>query len=302
MKKLIPLLAALAAAILLTLRPEAASAGVRAGLSLCAGTVIPSLFPFFVVISLLLQLGLADQLQGVCGPVMGPLFHMRGACALPLLAGLLGGYPSGARAAASMYAQGRLTRQEAETLLGFCDNCGPGFLFGYAGAAVLGDTRLGAALCAVHILSALITGWIVCRVRRQRGTPQALPERGGEAVPFAQALIASARSAVESTLNVCAFVVLFQTLAALLPGELPWYALGALELVSGMSVLPDGGAGFVAAAALAGWGGISVHCQALALTVPEGLSFRAHWAGKALQAGVSALLAAGALGIMGGIA
>ena len=111
MKKAIPLLAALAAMILLTLRPEAATEGVRAGLVLCAGTVIPALFPFFAVISLLLQLGLADRLQGVCGPIMGPLFRMRGACALPLLAGLLGGYPSGARTAASMYAQGRLTRQ-----------------------------------------------------------------------------------------------------------------------------------------------------------------------------------------------
>lgn len=295
MKKWIPLLTALAAAVLLTLRPEAAPAGVRTGLTLCAGTVIPSLFPFFVVISLLLQLGLADCLQGVCGPVMGPLFHMRGACALPLLAGLLGGYPSGARTAASMYAQGRLTRQEAETLLGFCDNCGPGFLLGYAGAAVLGDAGLGAALCGVHILSALVTGMIVCRVRRDRGTPQALPQGGSGAVSFAQALTASARGAVESTLNVCAFVVLFQTLAALLPGELPWYGLGALELVSGMSALPGGQAGFVAAAGLAGWGGLSVHCQALALTAPEGLSFRAHWLGKALQAGISVLLAAGFL-------
>ena len=293
MKKLFPLLAALAAAVLLTLRPQAASAGVRSGLALCAGTVIPSLVPFFVVIALLLKLGLADRLQGIFRPVMGPLFHMRGACALPLLAGLLGGYPSGARTAAGMYAQGRLTRQEAETLLGFCDNCGPGFLLGYAGTAVLGDARLGAALCGVHILSALATGMAVCRVRRQRGTPQALPQGRGESVSFARALTESARGAVDATLNVCAFVVLFQTLAALLP--LPWYAMGALELVTGMSALPAGRAGFVAAAALAGWGGVSVHCQALALTAPEGLSFRAHWWGKAVQAGVSALLAAAVL-------
>lgn len=298
MKKAIPLMAALAAAVLLAIRPQAASAGVRAGLSLCAGTVIPSLFPFFVVISLLLQLGLADGLQGVCRPVMGPLFRMRGVCALPLLAGLLGGYPSGARTAAGMYAQGRLTRQEAETLLGFCDNCGPGFLLGYVGAAVLGDVRLGAILCGVHMVSAVITGMILCRVRRQRGTPKALPRGGGGTVSFAQALTGSVRGAVESTLQVCAFVVLFQTLAALLPGELPWYALGALELVTGMSALPGGSAGFIAAAALAGWGGLSVHCQALALTAPEGLSFRAHWVGKALQAGISAVLAAGVAALM----
>ena len=53
--------------------------------------MIPSLFPFFAAVSLLLQLGAAEALQGACGKIMGPLFHMRGACALPLLAGLLGG-------------------------------------------------------------------------------------------------------------------------------------------------------------------------------------------------------------------
>ena len=100
MKKALPAVSVLAVALLLLLRPQEAAAAVRDGLSLCGRTVIPSLFPFFVVISLLLQLGLAESLQRICGAVMGPLFHLRGACALPLLAGLLGGDPSGARTAA----------------------------------------------------------------------------------------------------------------------------------------------------------------------------------------------------------
>ena len=136
MKKWLTLLAVLAAGGLLLLRPQEAAQAVREGLALCAGTVIPSLFPFFVVVSLLLQLGLAEALQGLCGPFMGPLFRMRGVCALPLLAGLLGGYPAGARTAAELFQQGRLSQREAELLLGFCDNCGPAFLLGYVGAGV----------------------------------------------------------------------------------------------------------------------------------------------------------------------
>ena len=78
MKRFLLTAAVLLAAALLLLRPAEAAEAVRSGLRLCAGTVIPSLFPFFVVISLLLQLGLAESLQTVCGPVMGPLFRMRG--------------------------------------------------------------------------------------------------------------------------------------------------------------------------------------------------------------------------------
>lgn len=291
MKKLFPAAAVLAVALLLLLRPQAASQAVRDGLSLCARTVIPSLFPFFAVISLLLALGTAETLGKICGPVMGPLFRMRGECALPLLAGLLGGYPSGAQTAASLYAQGRITRREAELLLGFCDNCGPAFLLGYVGAGVLGDTGLGLRLYLIHILAALVTGVLLCRLVRNRGlalTGGAPPARE---ISFPQALTSSVTGALRSTLNICAFVVFFRVLSALPPVPLPAPVLGALEMVGGIAALSPGRAGFVAAAAIVGWGGLSVHCQAMALTIPEGLSFRWHWVGKAVQAAASAGLA-----------
>ena len=287
------MLAASAAAALLLLRPQKAASAVRAGLALCAGTVVPSLFPFFAAISLLLQLGAAEALGRLCAPIMRPLFRMRGVCALPLLAGLLGGYPSGAKTAASLYAQGRITRQEAELLLGFCDNCGPAFLLGCVGAGVLGNPDAGLWLYAVHILSAILAGILLCRLSGDRG-----PVLLGSALPaapvsFPQALTSSVTGALASTLNVCAFVVFFQVLSALPPAPPPPLVLGILELVGGVASLTPGPGGFAAAAAIVGWGGLSVHCQAMSLAAPEGLSFRWHWAGKALQAVLSALLAAG---------
>lgn len=294
MKKYLPAFAVLTAAALLLLRPQEAAEAVREGLRLCAGTVVPSLFPFFAVISLLLQLGLAESLQGACGPLMKPLFRMRGICALPLLAGLLGGYPSGVKAAAGLYEQGGISRQEAELLLGFCDNCGPAFLLGYVGAGVLGNMRAGAALFAVHALAAVLTGAVLCRAVKDRGPSLPGRRRPAKPVPFPQALTASVSGAAGSMLNICAFVVLFRVLAALPPAQLPLPALGALEMVSGAAALAPGRAGFIAASAIVGWGGLSVHCQALSLASPAGLSFRWHWAGKAMQAGLSAALAAGA--------
>ena len=289
---MLPIAAILAAAALLLLRPQEAAAAVREGLALCGGTVIPSLFPFFAAVSLLLQLGAAEALQGACGKIMGPLFHMRGACALPLLAGLLGGYPSGAAAVAGLYEQGGVSRQEAELLLGFCDNCGPAFLLGYVGAGVLGDPGAGAALFAVHAAAAVLWGTVLCRVRRERGSAPAGGGRKRRAASFPQALTAAVSGALQSMLNICAFVVLFRVLAALPPVPLPFPALGALEMVSA-AALPEGRWAFSAAAALTGGGGLSVHCQAMSVAGSAGLSFRWHWLGKAVQAAVSFLLAAG---------
>ncbi|MDE6935155.1 MAG: sporulation protein, partial [Oscillospiraceae bacterium] len=240
MKQSVPLLAVLAAAALLLLRPEAASQAVGDGLALCASTVIPALFPFFAVVSLLLQLGLAGSLQGLCAPFMGPVFHLRGVCALPLLTGLLGGYPSGARTAADLCRQGLLTRREAELLLGFCDNCGPGFLLGYVGAGILGSARAGAYLFLIHVCSALLVGMFLCRLCGDRGSAllgSSLPAR---VIPFPQALTAAVSGALASTLSICAFVVLFRVLAALPPVRLPVPLLGALEMVTGTAALAPG--------------------------------------------------------------
>ena len=292
MKQSVPLLAVLAAAALLLLRPEAASQAVGDGLALCASTVIPALFPFFAVVSLLLQLGLVGSLQGLCAPFMGPVFHLRGVCALPLLTGLLGGYPSGARTAADLCRQGLLTRREAELLLGFCDNCGPGFLLGYVGAGILGSARAGAYLFLIHVCSALLVGAVLCRLCGDRGSAllgSSLPAR---VIPFPQALTAAVSGALASTLSICAFVVLFRVLAALPPVRLPAPLLGVLEMVTGTAALAPGRAGFIAAAVMMGWGGLSVHCQAMAVAAPAELSFRWHWIGKALQAALSGLLAA----------
>ena len=290
MKKL-TIIAVLAVGVLLLLRPETVSAAVREGLGLCARTVIPSLFPFFVVTSLLLALGLADGLQGIFAPFMGPLFHLRGACALPLIPGLVGGYPSGARTAAELYRQGQISRQEAEVLLGFCDNCGPAFLLGYVGAGVLGSTRAGVWIFLIHVLSALLTGFVLCRLARDRG-PALLGSRlPVKPTPFSQSLTGAVSAALTSTLQICAFVVAFGVLSAMLPAWIPPAASGVLEMVSGVSALSPGQTGFILAAAIVGWGGLSVHCQALSVAGPEGLNLRWHWAGKAVQAAVSTLLA-----------
>lgn len=293
MKRFLSLLAAACAVLLLLLRPQEAAGAVRSGLSLCGRTVIPSLFPFFAAVSLLLQLGAAESLSGLWGPVMRPLFRMRGECAMPLLAGLLGGYPAGAKTAAGLYAQGRISRQEAELLLGFCDNCGPAFLLGYVGAGILGSAEAGLWLYFIHILSALLTGLLLCRLVRDRGPALLGSSLPAGTVSFPAALTSAVSGALTSTLSICAFVVLFQVLAALPPFPLPVPALGILEMVTAVAALPAGPAGFISAAAITSWGGLSVHCQAMSLTAPEGLSFRWHWVGKAVQAALAALLAAG---------
>ncbi|MBR2895531.1 MAG: sporulation protein [Oscillospiraceae bacterium] len=292
MKKVFSVLAVLLFAALLLTHPDTMANGVREGISLCTQTVVPSLFPFFVVTSLLLSLGVDSDLQGLCGPMMQPLFQMRGVCALPLLAGLLGGYPTGARTAAQLHGRGVITRQEAELLLGFCNNCGPGFLIGYVGVGILGSMRAGVCLFLIHTVAALLTGVLLCRMYRRREVPLLSRDLPAQTVSVSGAVTTSVASALNATLNICAYVVLFRAAAALISGVVPDVLLGGLEMVSGTAAVSSDVSGFVTAAGIVAWGGLSVHCQTL--SVAENLSLRFHMLGKILQTILSIILAFGA--------
>ena len=116
--------------------PREASEGALSGLILSFKTVLPALFPYFVLSGLAVRLGTAGIPGRPFGRIMERLFHLPGGCAPALLLGLLGGYPVGARTGAELYASGRCSRSELSRLLSFCCNGGPGFILGFLGSGI----------------------------------------------------------------------------------------------------------------------------------------------------------------------
>ena len=79
----------------LVLAPDQAIAGAKDGLTLCFNVIVPSLFPFFVLSSLVVDLGLAAYLGRAMERLMRPLFRVSGSCAAAIALGFIGGYPVG---------------------------------------------------------------------------------------------------------------------------------------------------------------------------------------------------------------
>ena len=209
----IALAAALAALGALLLCSQAALESARAGLTLCAQMIVPSLLPFFMLSSLLQQLGLPGILGRLLYPVTQKLFGIGGAGASALLLGVTGGYPLGADAVARLRRSGALTREQAERALAFCNNSGPAFLVGAAGVGVFHSAGYGLLLYGVHVLSAVLVGMLFAP--RSGGS---LPEPRGQiaAVSLAQALPEAVRSAVCAVLTVSGFVVTFSVVTGML--------------------------------------------------------------------------------------
>ena len=293
--------------------PGEAIEGAKEGLSLCFNVIVPSLFPFFVLSSLVVDLGLAAYLGRALEGLMRPLFRVSGSCAAAVALGFIGGYPVGARTALQLYEQGLCSKTEAERLLAFCNNSGPAFILGVVGAGIFGDSRVGLLLYLTHALASLLVGLLFrfygggdsARARGQRPKPI-------RTVTLPAAFTGAVARALQSTLNICAFVVFFAVVLRLLSAygvlsalaqllslagfEGEWarrLVAGLLELSSGVASLRGGAqlAGRVSMAAfMLGWAGLSVHCQVLSFLVDSGLSARVYLAGKLCHGLIAAAL------------
>ena len=152
--------AALAFGVLVLAVPEAAARGFAGGTALCLQSVLPALFPFFVVCELLTA---APPPAALLRPMQRVLGLESAETARALLLSWVGGYAVCARLAGKLYGAGRITRRDAALLqvLGCCS--GPGFVIGCVGGALLGNVRLGVVLYAAQIGANLGAG-AVCQL------------------------------------------------------------------------------------------------------------------------------------------
>ena len=152
--------AALAFGVLVLAVPEAATRGFAGGTALCLQSVLPALFPFFVVCELLTA---APPPAALLRPMQRVLGLASAETARALLLSWVGGYAVCARLAGQLYGAGRITRRDAALLqvLGCCS--GPGFVIGCVGGALLGNVRLGVVLYAAQIGANLGAG-AVCQL------------------------------------------------------------------------------------------------------------------------------------------
>ena len=288
------LLLLIAAAIWLLLDSSVRDA-VGAGLALCARSVIPAQFPFMVVSSMLMSMGLGELLSKPLGALMA-LYGIDGAGASAVVLGFLGGYPTGARTAGELYRDRLLTREETLRLLTFCNNANPAFLITVLGLGIFGSVRAGLWLWLIHVAAALITGLLAGRPKKNTGAVPGNHRRPAfKAARLPDAFVGAVQSALRGILNVCAFVVIFcvLTLPCQSIGGVPGAVLsGLLELFSTLPAIPASPTGFILAAGLSGWGGLSVLCQTAALLRDTDLSIGQCAAGKAVHGALSSLLAA----------
>lgn len=272
--------------IVLILDSKTALLGAKDGIDLCIRTVIPSLFPFFLLSNLL-----TGSLMGVKFRILRPIGQLFG---LPkgteslLIPAFLGGYPAGAQSISAAYESGHLSQNNAEKLLACCNNAGPAFLFGMIGP-LFPNPGYAWALWGIHILSALLVSRIF-----------SVNTASAKIVSSTRCGITEAMaSATKAMALVCGWITAFRVLIAFLTRWVLWLLpVTAQVAVAGLLELSNGCCSLVSiecipvrftlCACLLAFGGLCVTMQTA--SAAKGLSLEYYVAGKGLQVMFSLIL------------
>lgn len=288
-RSLLPAAVAGVGMFILIVDSKTALVGAEEGIDLCIRTVIPTLFPFFV-----LAIILTGSLTGAKSKLLRPFGRL---CGIPkgaeciLLTGLLGGYPVGAQCISQAYATGLLSKVDASRMLGFCSNAGPAFLFGMS-AFLFSNRSIPLLLWMIHIISAIVTGMV-------------LPGKSNSEVSASPNLIRSAGNTLQKSLrvtaNVCCWVLLFRIILTFLERWFLWalpqtgqiVIAGVLELSNGyiaLSSIKNECLRFILASIFLSFGGICVLLQTASVTGQAGLDLGLYFPGKLIQCAISAAI------------
>ena len=306
--------------ILMLLHPEITVKGASNGLLLWYSSVVPALFPFMVLSSLIVASGSLSILMAPVRLVFGPLLGLSAEGCYTLLSGLVCGFPMGAKTCADFLSRGQISLKEGKFLMAVCNHASPMFLLGYVYPLFHGNLPLWKLLAAVYgpaLLLALPTrllyrnGAPTGRKPKMQGIaePQEIPGPNppspNQSNPGNLSADEAILSSVEVLCRIGGLLILFSIAveflrgARQLPAGLRLFLMGAMEMTTGIrelaAALPYPYSAAAACASLT-FGGLSGILQtkaalgALAQKKKAGLSIRQYCVWKLLYACLTAAI------------
>ena len=221
--------------------------------------VAPALFPFMLVMPLLICPEAIHMYEKIFGRLTRVLFGLPGCIAPAVVIGMVAGSPAGVIAVGSAAQKAGLEKKKFLRVAACTCGLSPSFLISGIGAGILKSPDIGKML----FVTQMITQMIMLTVTRGM--------RGGGKTDIENAQIEdnAVRTAVMSVLTIAGYMVLFNVLAAvidqIIEGIAADYLICALEISMGAGKIAEmhlnETAEMMALAGLCGFGGICICAQ-----------------------------------------
>ena len=273
--------------LIIILDGKTALQGAISGIDLCLRTVIPSLFPFFILTGIL-----SNTIIGHRFSLLQPICRF---CKIPdgsaslLILGLLAGYPVGAQLVSQAQRDGNLSYSSAIRMAAFCNNAGPSFIFGILSTMFIHSYNAW-FLWGIQIISALIVGVLL---------PSYNVDPCNLHKPSSISVTKAMERAIKTMASVCGWVIASRILLGFCKIWFLWrFPVAVQVLISGLFELSNGcvrlhevsseGLRFVLASILLSAGGLCVTMQTV--SVSKKIITRVYFLGKVMQVFITFLL------------
>lgn len=234
-----------------------AKAGAINGLELCENVIIPALLPMLILTNIIIKSKSARVINNLFGTITKGIFKLPKCTTGAIILGLIAGYPSGCMLTNELYNEGQISSEDAKRIMSFNFSGGMAFIITAIGSIHLKSTRLGLMLFLSNLLSSIILALI--HSIRHKSPKQEYANR--IYLPFTDAMVESVESTVHSILNMCAYIILFSALIAIIP--VPKQITALVEITNG--IMNDTATSLPLYAFFLSFGGICIHFQLIGM-------------------------------------
>lgn len=261
-------------------------------------TLVPSMFPMFVLSDILINYHFIDYIPKVIIRFIGKLFNISDAGVLVLLLSLISGFPTNAINIKSAYDMHLLSKDECEHLLLFNHFANPLFVLQTIGIFYLSNNRYGTIILISHILSNVVIG-ILFRMKN-------IPTKcnyisvNEKSQSFGNILSSSIRKSIDNLFMVCGSVTLFLILSTLISNifnlndYLSVMIKGILEMTMGLSSLAKLSINdiykVIFSVMFISFGGLSIHLQVVSV-LDDDIGYKNYFIGRIYQVIISSFIA-----------
>lgn len=255
---------------------------VTFSISIWKDNLFPTLFPFFVVSSLLMSYGFIDIIGKILNKPMEKLFKLKGECGFVLAASLFSGFPSGAKYTNDLIERKIITDIEGERLLTFTHYSNPLFILGMIGM-LLNNKKLALIILISHISGGLITGYIINKNKSYtKGNKLNQTKRIKE--PFGTLLSKSIMDSLNTMFLLLGIITVFLIITTIinylfhLPNLIQIMVSGLLEMTQGIKLISSENIPellkIILITILLSFGGLSIHTQVLAIVSKTKIKYK----------------------------
>lgn len=247
-------------------------------------SMIVSLFPFMVLMNLLIEMGLTKSFVKPFHLLLKPVLRNSEDASFVILFGFLCGFPLGAKSAVSLYKKGMLSKENAQYLISFANNIGPSYLLGFVLTQICPEIPVSAALLcfyAVPLLYGIVLRYTIYKkvLDREWNCTKEKRNKNLNAAKDTKSLLSALPVAVNGALSqitvLGGYMIVFNALRIIphsffaMDSELYIFAQSILEISGGLlcvrQMMEEDILRFVAVAGIFSFNGFCCHFQTFSL-------------------------------------